>query len=324
MRKPLLKDQTLLVTLVICLVLIVLAGYLHPSFRRPDVPPVAEWHVINVHGGGLEGDANLILVGDRVVMIDAGLRAGASRSVVPYLREMGIRRVHHFFVSTPRPASYEGLGVMIDAGLGVDNVYFHPIDMTTGSSASYNPDLLGHYGAFLDHARSNGSSLHPVTPGFVLGLPNQAEIRVVAAGANDPVTVTTTPGDASMLLRLELPRSSVLFSGGTASALGARLSRRNDLHAAFYKAPPPTTEPAPAAFLDAVSPRFILVPGAKRHWCGDDGAIARDWAIAHETPTWVTGTNGHIRVIWQSRQVMVLPQTQNEICKLREFGNLIQ
>ena len=324
MTKSLIGRRTLLITLLISLMLIVLAGYLHPSFRRPDVPPVAEWHMINVNGGGLQGDANLLLVGDRVVMIDAGLRPGASRSVVPYLKDLGIRKIHHFFISTPRPSADEGLGVLIKAGLVVENLYFHPIDMTASPSGQYNPDILGHYGAFIDLARTDGTSLYPITAGFVLELPNQVRIRVIAAGANDPVTVTSRPGDAAMLLRMELPRSSVLFGGGTGAELGSELASRDDLHAAFYKAPPPVPDAAPVSLLDAIEPEFVLVPGAKRHWCGDAGTVAREWAIEHETPIWVTGTNGHVRIIWQSRQVMVLPQTQNEICKLREFGNLIQ
>jgi beta-lactamase superfamily II metal-dependent hydrolase len=324
MKKPSTANRTLLASLSACLMLIVLSGYLHPYFRRPDVPPVAEWHMINVHGGGLRGDANLLLAGDQVVMIDAGLRAGAYRSVVPYLRDLGIGRIHHFFISTPRPASYEGLGALINKGFAVDNVYFHPVDMTAKTGDEYHPDALGHYGAFLDHARTSGSVLHPVEPGFVLELPNRTRLRVVAAGDNDPATVTTRPGDASMLLRFELPRSSVLFSGGTGNRLGSELASRTDLHTRFLKAPPPGPGAAPEAFLNAVRPDFVLVPGAKRHWCSDYGETARSWTMEHETPTWVTGTNGHIRVIWQTRQVMVLPQTQNEICKLREFGNLIR
>ena len=122
----------------------------------------------------------------------------------------------------------------------------------------------------------------------------------------------------------ELPRSSVLFSGNPGTALASELASRRDLESVFLKAPHPDTADLPRAFFDAVNPELMLVPGAKRLWCGDTGETAREWSIEHETPTWVTGTNGHIRVIWQSRQAMVLPQTQNEVCKLREFGNYIR
>lgn len=317
-------DRTLVVTLAVGVVMVLLSAYLYPHFRRADIPPVAEWHMINVNGSGLPGDANLLLVGDKVVMIDGGLRVGAERAVVPYLQDLGISRVDHFFVSNPSPAFYEGLVSLIENGVDIGNLYYLPADMTGAAPGSYNPDELGRFGAHLDYARTRGARLRVLAPGFELGLPNKTRLVVAAIGRDDPGTMTNSPGDASVVLRFELPRSSVLFSGNPGIELATTLGTRRDLGSVFLKAPHPDTEGLPETFFDAVDPKLVLVPGAKRWWCGDSGRTARDWTIGHETPTWVTGTNGHIRVIWQTRQVMVLPQTQNEACKLREFGNYIR
>ena len=323
MKKSRGVDKTLLASLAIGLLLVTLSGYLHPYFRRPDIPPVAEWHMINVNGGGLAGDANLLLIDDVVIMIDGGLRAGANRAVVPYLRDLGIGRVNHFIVSNPDPAFYEGLGSVIESGMVVDNLYYLPADMAASAAGEYNPDLLGRYAAYLDFAAADGVQLHPITDDFHLTLPNNTSLSLVARGRDDPATMTGSPGDASILLRFELPRSSVLFSGNPGAELAAELASNPNLESVFLKAPHPDTADIPGAFFDTVNPELMLVPGAKRRWCGETGRTAREWSIQHEIPTWVTGTNGHIRVIWQTRQVMILPQTQNEICKSREFGNLI-
>ncbi len=336
------RDSTLLVTLVAAIALIVISGYLHPSFRRPEVPPVAEWHVINVNAGGYLGDANLLLVGDQVIMIDAGLQPAGYVSVVPYLYEIGALTIDHFFISNPDPAFFEGLGSVMEKGITVENLYYQPVvgeigveamqpavdEAVDGKPGDEVPqevmDALAYFDAYLDHARAEGVEMHPVTDGFILPLPNSTRIRVIAAGASEPETVTYHPGDASLVMRFELPRSSVLFSGNPGMNFGEALASRGDLRSMFLKAPLPGGDTPPGAFYDAVDPEFLLVPSAKRYWCGEDGAVARQWSIEHETPTWVTGINGHIRVIWNKRQVMVLPRGMNEMCKLREFGNYIR
>jgi beta-lactamase superfamily II metal-dependent hydrolase len=68
--------------------------------------PLASWHMVNVNSGSLQGDANLITIGDQVIMIDAGYLKEAQAALIPYLREKNIRHVHHFFISHPHRDHY--------------------------------------------------------------------------------------------------------------------------------------------------------------------------------------------------------------------------
>ena len=73
--------------------------------------PIATWHMIdvtNVTTGEEQGDAHLITIGDTVVMIDAGYYEQAEQAVLPYLKEIRIKEIDHFFISHPHKDHYEG------------------------------------------------------------------------------------------------------------------------------------------------------------------------------------------------------------------------
>ncbi|HDZ79497.1 MAG TPA: MBL fold metallo-hydrolase, partial [Gammaproteobacteria bacterium] len=86
--------------------------------------PVASWHMINVNSGKLQGDANLLIVGDETVMIDAGYASEARKAVIPYLKKLGIKKIDHFFITHPHRDHYEGLAIILDAGISIKNLYY--------------------------------------------------------------------------------------------------------------------------------------------------------------------------------------------------------
>ena len=52
------------------LLLLCLIAFISSSCTTSD--PIASWYMINVDFGTRQGDANLLVIGDRVLMIDAG------------------------------------------------------------------------------------------------------------------------------------------------------------------------------------------------------------------------------------------------------------
>jgi beta-lactamase superfamily II metal-dependent hydrolase len=55
--------------------------------------PIASWHMINVNYGRLQGEANLLLIGNTSIMIDAGYALEARTEVLPYLNKLGIKKL---------------------------------------------------------------------------------------------------------------------------------------------------------------------------------------------------------------------------------------
>ena len=65
---------------------------------------------------------------------------------------------------------------------------------------------------------------------------------------------------------------------------------------------------APNSFFDRVDPKFVLVPGSVRIWCGELGARPRKWVEGKGIPTWVSGNSGHVRVDFHKYQTVITPQ----------------
>jgi beta-lactamase superfamily II metal-dependent hydrolase len=155
-------------------------------------------------------------------------------------------------------------------------------------------------------------------------LPNDSEIKVVYVEQDVSVNDGLPLRDMTMILRFEVLDSSVLFSGDLGRYMGEQLTGRTDMKADFLKMPyPGPGDTVPTSFYKTVDPKYVLVPAPKRQWCSDDGRLAREWVIKNELPTWVTGGNGNIHVIWHTDKTVISPQHIDERCKLREFSNMV-
>ena len=318
-----LKDKTLLTTVLLSLVLIGLTAAVYPYFSERSSRQAATWHMINANRDGLLGEANLILAGKEVVMIDAGQRKAAELAVLKYLLRSSITHIDHFFISEANRSHFGGLAVLINAGIQVENVYY----LESFERSFAEKRKLVRFRKYLQHARENGVKVHTVKPGRVFELPGDARITVLDVASGEISERLST-----MLLRLDVGTSRVLFSGDIGreysnyliAEAGEKPAIKEALSAQYLKMPQPDTRnPTPSAFYDLVNPSYVFAPSAKRYWCTGEGAVAREWTFDQEIPTWVTGSNGSMRVIWQPDEAMILPQFINGKCKFREFGSLM-
>lgn len=312
-------DKALLKTLFLSIALILLTLLIYPYYKDSSRGPIAEWHMINVNLEGQQGDANLIVIGDQAVMIDAGKKHIAYSSVVPYLKQFGIKHIDHFFISNPDDAHYGGLVSILDSGITVAKVYHdrNAID-------AIQSDQQRHwYLVSLDFAESEGAEIIEVDKGFVLQVPSDGRFKVVHSGPRQSTDGGRPLTGGTVIIKFEVADSSVLFTANAGRHLAQEMEGTSEIEAEFLKMPHPGGgEPAPASMFDQIDPDFVLIPGPKRRWCGDPGKIARKWTMEKRMPTWVTGSNGHIRVIWRPGQVLISPQREDARCKLRAFGSV--
>lgn len=312
-------DTTLIKTLIVSIALIVATLLIYPYFKDSSRGPIAEWHMINVNIGGQQGDANLLVVGDQVVMIDAGKNEIGYSAVIPYLEKFGIKQIDHFFISNPGDAYYGGMVAILDSGIPIARIYHHRDAELAINSEQYRRWYI----ESLQFASDKGSEVIAVGRGFTVDLPSDSRIEVVHAQEGAQIKNGKPMIDGSLIVKFEISESSVLFSADAGRRLGKSLSDIPGIRAEFLKMPHPGEDnPAPAKFYDAVNPDFVLVPGPKRRWCGDAGRVAREWTIKKQVPTWVTGSNGHIRVIWRPGEVLIAPQYDDGRCKLKTFGSV--
>jgi len=296
--------------MIVTVLLLSAASYL--IFKKLTDEPVASWHMINVNAGKLQGDAHLLLISDTTVMIDAGYASEAKTSVIPYLQKLGIKHIDHFFVSHPHRDHYEGLAVILDAGISIKNLYYKIPDPEIKDCCYDKRDFL----KFINYAKDRGSKLIQPQTGFKLSLPHESTLEILHAQEGNLPDANLDVNDLSLIMKWNINGSSVLFPGDLNLLLGEKLSSDKRIASDILKMPHHGAESlAPNSFLNAVNPDYVLVPGPAGTWCGDRGSRPREWTIKRKVPTWVNGLHGHVRVDFNREETVISPERAVGKCK---------
>ena len=285
--------------------------------------PLATWHMINVNKGQIQGDANLITIGDKTVMIDAGYYTEAKSSVLPYFQKLGIRKVNHFFVSHPDRDHYEGLIALLEGDVKVDNLYLRiPPQRLCDGKIPRGCDLE-EVKRLIAIANKHGVSMHRPSTGFSLKLPNDSNIEVLHAQENDLQKINATVNDLSLIMKWTINEVTVLFTGDLGFNVGTLWSNDGRIESDIMKMPHHGGTPvAPNSFFDRVNPDYVLVPSPKWVWCGDRGKRPRQWVDKKGIPIWVNGINGDVSVTFNKDKIVFLPEVVSGECKKEAFGSV--
>ena len=312
-------DKTLIGALALCVTLLLSVLYLYPQYKDQSRSPLAEWHLINTNKAGYQGEANLLMVGNTTVMIDAGFTYPGYLEVAPYLEKYNISKIDHLFLTHPDEAYYGGLIAMLEDGVTVKKIYHHRASIDAVADQQIRMRMIH----TLHFALEKGAELIEIDKDFELRLPHLGRIRVVHEWAIGDLENLGTIGDTSLVLRLDILGYSVLFAGNIDQRVADQIDDKYLKNVDFVKMPQPSVgKSAPLSLLAKTTPSWLLVPSAKRYWCGEIGDAERKWSIRKELPTWVTGLNGSIRVIWRPEQTMIVPQYEDARCKFKEFGSV--
>lgn len=255
-----------------------------------DADPV-EWHMINVNYH-TQGDAHLINDGSKVVLVDAGEKATAELGLIPYLRTLDVRRVHHFIISHPHTDHYGGLEALLESEIRVEHIYFNlPPDGM--DDWNYKRQSFLH---ILDRAKLTGSKLHNIGAGYSISLPNSL-FKVLYAHKQP------TLGDGSkasinafsLILQWNVGDFKVLFTGDLDEPLGRELAHLTHLEADILKVPHHgATSVAPLEFFDRVAPSLNMFPSTSALWIHPRVASVRSWTHKAGIYFCNNGLNGNV------------------------------
>ena len=294
---------------IIFLAILLTAGALY-FLNRNDT--IVSWHLIDVNYGRLQGDANLLIIGDTTVMIDAGYAQEAKIAVLPYLQKLGIKKIDHFFISHPHRDHYEGLAPIIDSGIHITNLYYK-LPAAEIEDCCYDKD---HFLKFVNYAKDHGTNLFSPDSGFKLDLGKAASIELLHAQEGNLPETKLDVNDLSLVMRLTVnDRASVLFPGDLNLGVGTYLTGDVRMQADYLKMPHHgLASIAPNSFFETVDPKFVLVPGPTHLWCDERGDQAREWTDSNKVPTWINGLNGHVVVEFRRNQTTVFPEREGADC----------
>ena len=313
-------DKTLVLTVSSAIALLIVTLLLYPHFKNQSRGQFAEWHVINTNVGGGYGDANLIVIGDEVVMIDVGQFSRKPTRTVKYLQQFEIDTIDHLFLSHPHSSFYGGIVPILQAGIRIKNIYAQAEPIAAMTNWQHQLELT----QTLEFAVSKSATIIEVQKGFDLSLPQGGRLEVVHAWSPGQPVDSNSVDTTSMFLKFSIGESSVLFVGDIDGDTQNLPDSILTLKAEILKLPHTAeSDQLSIEYFDNVRPQYLIAPSPKRRWCTEIGEEVRQWTIDRQLPTWVTGSNGNIRVVWKPSQLLIAPQFADGRCKLKKFGNVV-
>lgn len=180
----------------------------------PEKTKILEIHVINVG----QGDSFLIISpSGNKVLIDAGNTGRGAAFVLPYLQEHDISSIDYVVASHFHSDHIGGLDEVVN-GLGGS---MHILSAAFDRGGDYNSS------AFRDYLKSIGDKRKTISPGQIIDLDDDVNIKCIASNGDTPtgrVYSGTDENTLSVVLVLKFHSFDMYFGGDSNSAIEPSLA----------------------------------------------------------------------------------------------------
>lgn len=292
-------------------ILILLALFCGKILLIYKVEYPVEWHMINVNFHS-QGDAHLLIDGARVLMVDAGEKYAADAKLIPYLRNLGVSKIDHFFVSHPHTDHFGGIRSLLESNISIENIYIN-LPPKGVSDWNYRPlEFL----VLLEEAKLSGAQIIEINSDFRLDLPT-TNLEVIAALKSARFENGKLPSvnDFSVVMRWNVGAHQVLFTGDLDENLGALLAEKVAVKATILKVPHHgVTRLPPVEFFDLVGPDLVMVPSSRALWVHPRGEFFRQWAISAGVAICHNGINGNVRLFFAREKIEISSDEPSVMC----------
>ncbi len=292
----------------IVLLLVIVSGLIWLILSRP----VITWDMVNVNTGQNQGDAHVLRIADKTVLIDAGYYVEAQKNLIPFLQKSNIQRIDYFFISHPHRDHYEGALALLEAGISIETMLFKEPARDVSDCCYSRSHLVWFVGKIV----ASGTRIFKPETGYQLQLPLGSSLELLHAQEGNFPDQAVDVNDLSMVMRWNVYGRRVLFTGDLNHTVGEYLASDSRMQADILKIPHHGGRGiVPNAFYDQVGPDAALVPGPEWVWCGERGQQTRRWVEDHQVPTWVNGTDGHVQVAFSFTDVQFDPPQPAHQCR---------
>ena len=291
--------------------LLLLFLFSSPSLFSIETIPLVTWTMINVNSRILQGDAHLLeLPEDQVFLIDAG---DNEEVLVSYLKSRKIKKIDKVFISHMHRDHYAGLESVLKAGIIVKNIYYNiPDKSVCDSEKPWGCDWKD-IARFAKILKKNYVLQHKSQQGDVYYDKDGVSLKVLYAfdSLKSPIGKVDV-NDTSVLMRLTVGKTRVLFTGDLNQNIGQYLSDNSkELKADILKVPHHGTESVvPNAFFDKVGAKVVLIPSPKTLWFSDRSKRIRDYFTKEKTESYINGINGHVTVTFKEDKFSIVSERQ--------------
>lgn len=261
--------------------------------------------MLNVTPFEAQADCHLLEMPDGAhILIDSADAIDAPGAAVAHLQRLGIHRLSLVVISHFHRDHYGRLLDIIRAGITVDQVVLNVPDKSVADREILWGCDWNDVQAVLTELRTRNIPFHTpkaneriyevkTADGSLAGI----DILCAYDGINTPIGATDV-NDTSIILRVFLGPTRILFTGDLNHRLGEYLARSDiDIRADLLKVPHHGTEGvAPNEFFDRVGAKAVLIPSPRHLWESPRSMRLRNYFIEHKIPTYISGLQGNVTV----------------------------
>ena len=271
-----------------------------------------EWTMLNVNEPLQQGDAHLISLANGMnLLIDAGPRDLAEKSLLPFLEKRSITSLDLVFISHAHVDHYGGIDALLDHNIELKKLYFNlPDRKRCEREVPWGCDY-DDVQRIRKRLSSRGIELTRARTGWRQQLGDQSHLEIIYAfDEATPALDKADINDTSLIMKLYHGDFTFLFTGDLNEDVGSYLAESCDkLSADVLKIPHHGIEPiAPEIFFEKVAPRCGLVSAPRQFWRGKLGTRIRSWFAERDIPVYVSGISGHVSVIVEDGALIIRPE----------------
>ena len=271
-----------------------------------------EWTMLNVNEPLQQGDAHLISLANGMnLLIDAGPRDLAEKSLLPFLEKRSITSLDLVFISHAHVDHYGGLDALLDHNIELKKLYFNlPDRKRCEREVPWGCDY-DDVQRIRKRLSSRGIEFIRARTGWRQQFGDQSHLEIIYAfDEATPALDKADINDTSLIMKLYHGDFSFLFTGDLNEDVGSYLAENSDkLSADVLKIPHHGIEPiAPEIFFEKVAPRCGLVSAPGQFWRGKLGTRIRSWFAERNIPVYVSGISGHVSVIVEDGALIIRPE----------------
>ncbi|HEY8994461.1 MAG TPA: MBL fold metallo-hydrolase [Lacunisphaera sp.] len=263
------------------------------------------WTMLNVTPNQGQADCHLLEMPDGAkILIDPADAWDAPGAAVAELTKRNIRELSLVIISHFHRDHYGRLIDILDAGIKVRLVALNVPDKGSADREIPWGCDWNHVQSVLAELKQRNVPFYTPKAGeriYELASPDGTlsgiDVICLFDGKVSPIGPTDV-NDTSIILRVFIGATTVLFTGDLNHSLGEYLARSGyDLRADILKAPHHGTEgTAPNEFYDRVGASAVMVSSPKILWESARSMRTRNYFMERKIPAYVTGINGSVKV----------------------------
>jgi competence protein ComEC len=270
---------------------------------RKFVTPLGEsdvvWTMINVNDEPYQGDAHLILSKSGIsVLIDGGDYVKGRERMLPYLRNLGLKRIDFVIISHPHNDHYGGVMALLESEIHVGKIFWSEPSKEICESEPWGC-AMAEIEKLKTLARERYVPLVPMQGFQRIRLGEHADLQKIFHVEKDKCPVPCTMNDMSVLVRLTVSGTRALFTGDLDKNVGDWLAKEHPdvLKATILKVPHHGATSHPGEdFFKAVSSSVALVPSFCSLWLSERCEQSRFIIEKLGNQVYSNAMNGHVSV----------------------------